>query len=668
MMPDPRSQGRTPSSGSAAPGHEVRFPDRPRLPAFILFGLVLLAFLPSLRQGFITYDDPVYVTQNPHVTGGLTRANIAWAFTSSEASNWHPLTWLSHMADCSLFGLEPWGHHLTSVLLHALNAALLFAALRRMTGAAWRSMLVAALFGLHPLHVESVAWISERKDVLSTFFEFLALIAYAIRSQRIRDGKSGAGSLYILSLLFFSFALMAKQMPITLPCVLLLLDFWPLGRWPGASSAAKWKLILEKIPYFIVGAAAAALAVHAQQRGGAVASSAEFPMATRVADALIAYCDYLGKCFVPRHLAIFYPSFAEQPPLWKPVLAACFLVAVTAAAAVQAARRPYLIVGWLWFLGTLVPVIGIVQVGGQFMADRYSYVPLVGIFIMAAWAAGDVARALPTGPRFAGFSCLAAVAALTALTVRQLGFWRDGATLFRHAIVVTDRNWVAHANLYATLAKTSSPEAGEELNQTLRILAGFAQVHVDKGAALERQPGREPDAIKEFRAAVEVMPDLAGPHFSLGAALAKTPGSLPEAVGEFREATRLDPDFAEAHYDLGIALSGSPTTIAEAADEFSAAARLEPANLRAWFNLAYVLSRIPGRASESISAYEEVVRRAPDNVQAQFNLGLELAAVQGRAGEAIAHLEAARRIRPDLRQAGELIQRLRAANPQLAVP
>jgi tetratricopeptide (TPR) repeat protein len=391
-------------------------------------------------------------------------------------------------------------------------------------------------------------------------------------------------------------------------------------------------------------------------------------MATRVADALIAYCDYLGKCAFPRHLAIFYPSFAEQPPLWETVLAGCTLAALTAAAVCQARRRLYLIVGWLWFLGTLVPVIGIIQVGGQFMADRYSYVPLIGIFIIGAWAAGDVASTLPSGAKLVGFLSFALVAVLSALTIRQIGFWRDGATLFRHAIAVTDRNWVAHANLYATLAKTSSPEAGEELGQTLRILAGFAQVHVDKGAALERQPGREQDAIKEFREAVKVMPDLAGPHFSLGAALARTPADLPEAISEFREAIRLNPDFAEAHYDLGVALSGTSATIAEAVEEFTAATRLKPANLRAWFNLAYVLSRIPGRASESISAYEELVRRAPDNVQAQFNLGLELAMVPGRAGEAIAHLEVARRIKPDLRQAADLIQRIRAANPQLAVP
>jgi len=641
---------------------------RPCLPGLALFAVVALLFLPTLRQGFITYDDPVYVTQNPHVTGGLTRPNVTWALTSTEASNWHPLTWLSHMADCGLFGLEPWGHHLTSVLLHALNAVLLFVVLRRMTGAPWRSLLVAALFGVHPLHVESVAWISERKDVLSTFFELLALLAYAVRSQRIRDGSASTGTLYALSLLFFSLALMAKQMPVTLPCVLLLLDYWPLGRWPGASAAARGRLVLEKIPYFVLGAAAAIVTVQAQKGGGAVATSEEFPMATRVADALIAYCDYLGKCAFPRHLAIFYPSFAEQPPLWETVLAGCTLAALTAAAVCQARRHPYLIVGWLWFLGTLVPVIGIIQVGGQFMADRYSYVPLIGIFIIGAWAAGDVASTLPSGAKLVGFLSFALVAVLSALTIRQIGFWRDGATLFRHAIAVTDRNWVAHANLYATLAKTSSPEAGEELGQTLRILAGFAQVHVDKGAALERQPGREQDAIKEFREAVKVMPDLAGPHFSLGAALARTPADLPEAISEFREAIRLNPDFAEAHYDLGVALSGTSATIAEAVEEFTAATRLKPANLRAWFNLAYVLSRIPGRASESISAYEELVRRAPDNVQAQFNLGLELAMVPGRAGEAIAHLEVARRIKPDLRQAADLIQRIRAANPQLAVP
>jgi tetratricopeptide (TPR) repeat protein len=628
----------------------------------------MIAFLPALREGFITYDDPVYVTQNSHVRGGLTLENAAWALRSTEASNWHPLTWLSHMADISLFGLQAWGHHLTSVLLHALNAALLFLVLRRMTGAPWRSLLVAALFGLHPLHVESVSWISERKDVLSTFFELLAILAYAIRCERIKEGRSDAVTYYALSLLFFALGLMAKQMPVTLPGVLLLLDFWPLGRWKRLSKTEWLRLVGEKIPYLLLGAAAAVITLHAQRAGGTVASTEEFPLAVRISNALLAYCTYLGKCFFPLNLAIFYPSFAEQPAMWKTALAGGFLAGATVAAAAQASRRPYLIVGWLWFLGTLLPVIGLVQVGGQSMADRYSYVPLIGIFIIVAWLAGDATQHEPKGQWISGTFCIVAVVALAALTERQLGYWKDGATLFRHSIAVTDRNWVAHANLYATLAGTSSPEAGEELRQTLNILADFAQVHVDKGAALERQPGREPDAIKEFREAVKVMPDLPGPHFSLGAALAKSPGGLPAAIDEFREAVRLNPDFAEAHYDLGIALSGNPSTIAEAAEEFAAAVRVEPNNVQARFNLAYVLSRIPGRAGESITEYEAVVRMRPDNFQAQFNLGLELAAVPGRAGDAVLHLEAARRSRPDLRQAAELIERIRTANPQLAVP
>lgn len=638
------------------------------LPDILLFGAVAIVFLPTLRQGFITYDDPVYVTQNPHVTGGLTAANAAWALTTNEASNWHPLTWLSHMADCSLFGLKPWGHHLTNILLHALSAVALFTALRRMTGAPWRSLLVAAFFGLHPLHVESVAWISERKDVLSTVLEMLALLAYAVRSERIRDGAPGAQAFYGISLLFFALSLTAKQMPVTLPCLLLLADFWPLGRWSQTDRPGKWRLVLEKIPYFVVAALAALATVHAQRRGGTVASSEEFPIAVRVSNALIAYCGYLGKCILPRHLSIFYPSFAEQPALWKPVLSALFLIAVTVIAALQARRRPYLIVGWLWFLGTLLPVIGIIQVGGQSMADRYSYVPLIGIFIVAVWGAGEVAQAWSASSAAAGVFAAATVGVLAVSTSRQIGYWKDGATLFRHAIAVTDRNWVAHANLYATLAVTSSPEAGEELQRTLRILADFAQVHVDKGAALERQPGHEREAIKEFRSAVKVMPDLAGPHFSLGAALAKTPGGLPEAMGEFREATRLNPDFAEAHYDLAIALSGDASTLPEAADEFAAAARIEPGNTRARFNLAYVLSRMPGRQMESIAAYEDLLRGSPDNVEAQFNLALELAAVPGRSADAIAHLEVVRRLRPDIGQAQALIGRIRAANPHLAVP
>jgi tetratricopeptide (TPR) repeat protein len=650
---------RAPAPGTGTAG----FPDRPLLPGLVLFGIVFLTFLPTLRQGFITYDDPIYVSENAHVKGGITWANAAWAMRSTEASNWHPLTWLSHMADCSLYGIEPWGHHLTNVLLHALNALLLFVALRRMTGAGWRSLLVAALFGLHPLHVESVAWISERKDVLSTAFWMLVILAYTARDERLRGLRPGAGAYYALSLLLFALGLMCKPMLVTLPCVLLLLDYWPLGRWGRSARAGRWLLVAEKIPFLLIGAAVSVVTLAAQRGGDAVGSVDDFPVSVRVSNALLSYCGYLGKCLLPRGLSIFYPFQSTPPPLWEPVLAACLLAAVTAAALALARRRPYLLVGWLWFLGTLVPVIGLVQVGGQSMADRYTYVPLIGIFIIAAWGVCDLSGPRAAGQRAAGITSAATVALLACLTLGQIRYWRDGVTLFRHAIAVTDNNWIAHANLYATLTRSSSPEAREELRKTLNILAEFAQARETKGDQLLALPGRRQDAIKEYRAAVRIMPELAEPHFRLGTTLAGSPAGLPEAIEEFRTAVRLKPDSAEAHYDLGIALSAGPEVKGEAVTEFETAARLSPSNVQAHYNLAYLLSRIPGREGRAITEYETIVRLQPGNFQAQFNLGLLLSEIPGRAPEAIGHFEAALRAKPGLRQANEMIERLRAASP-----
>ena len=608
-------------AGPSAPAGRGRF-----LPGALLFLLVAGVFLPAVTHDFITYDDPVYVTGNAHVTGGLTWANVRWAFHSTEASNWHPLTWLSHMADCQLFGLSPWGHHLTSVLLHAANCVLLFAALGRMTGAPWRSLFVAALFGLHPLHVESVAWVSERKDVLSAAFWMLTLWAWARRVELTRARCGGAPAFYGLALVCFALGLMCKPMLVTLPFVLLLLDWWPLGRWAGTSPSARWGLVLEKVPFFALSVAASAVALYAQHTGEAVASAGDFPWPIRLANALISYCRYLEKCLVPTKLAVFYPYFAEQPPLLETLLAGALLAAVTAAAGALARRRPYLLVGWLWFAGTLVPVIGLVQIGGQSMADRYSYVPLIGVFVMATWAVGDLAASLPHRRWVLGLAAGATLAGLAALCARQLAFWKDGTSLFRHALAVTEDNWVAHANLSATLAKSSPQEAGAEFQEAVRILAAFAEKHDRRGVELERMPGRSADALREFRAATRIMPDLPGPHYNLGVALAKEPGGLPEAVGEFQAAVRLRPDFADAHYNLGIALAGMPGRLPEAIGEFQAAARLRP-----------------------------------DFAGAHYNLGVALARTPGRAPEAIAELQAALRLKPDIEQAREMIERLRAA-------
>jgi tetratricopeptide (TPR) repeat protein len=621
---------------------------------------VAATFLPAVTHDFITYDDPVYVTENAHVRDGLTWAGIRWAFGSTEASNWHPLTWLSHMADVQAFGMRPWGHHLTSVLLHAANALLLFVALRRLTGALWRSLFVAALFGLHPLHVESVAWISERKDVLSTTFWMLVLWAYAERMDRVRSKRAGAPAFYSLALFFFALGLMCKPMLVTLPCVLLLLDFWPLGRFTRAPARSRWLALAEKIPFALLSVAASAVTLFAQGHGGTVASMEEFPWPVRASNALIAYCVYLGKCFVPVRLAVFYPFTAEAPPAWETLAAAALLSGMTVASIALARSRPYLLTGWLWFLGTLIPVIGFVQVGGQALADRYTYVPLIGVFIAVTWAAVDAAKAWKLGPAALGGAAAAVLATLGLLTCKQLGYWRDGATLFRHAAAVTQNNWVAHANLYATLSKTSSPEAGAELQETLRIVASFADKYDRKGAELERTPGHSAEAIKAYRTAVGMMPDLAGPHVILGQALARNPGGLPEAIDEFRIAVRLKPDLAAAHYILGTALAASPNGKAEAVTEFETATLLDPDNFQAHYNLAFLLSGIPGRETEAVPEYQAAIRLRPDLYQARFNLGLILAGIPGRTQEAIDQFQAVLAARPGLQQARQMIERLRA--------
>jgi protein O-mannosyl-transferase len=617
---------------------ETPHPDLPSLPAsdpprrfvladLLLFLVVAAVFLGTLHQGFITYDDPVYVTDNPHVTGGLTAADLGWAFRSTEASNWHPLTWISLQADSQVYGLRAGGFHLTNVLLHALDALLLFIVLRRMTGAPGRSLLVAALFGLHPLHVESVAWISERKDVLSTLFLFLALGAYGRRSELLRAGAHRAGRFYLLALVLFAAGLLCKPMLVTLPCLLLLLDYWPLGRWTAAPAGGRGRLLVEKLPFFALSAASSAVTLHVQRLGGAVATLEEFRWPARLANALLSYLWYLRKCFVPTRLAIFYPSFAEVPGTGETLLAGALLVGITAGCLLLVRRRPYLLVGWLWFLGTLVPVIGFVQVGGQAVADRYSYVPLIGIFIMVAWGASDL---LATGKArwAAGLLGAALVGACAAATFHQLEYWRDGVRLFRHAAAVTANNWVAHANLAATLGRSSDPAARAEYDETLHILATFAEGYLRKGAELEKTPGHLAEATKDYRLAVEVLPVLASAHNQLGAALARTPGGTREAIAELRTAIRLNPTSVAAH-----------------------------------FNLAATLASTPEGQAESIAEFQTVLAYAPDDVMAHFFLARVLARNPDNRNEVIAHLEAALQVRPGFTPARQMLEQVQAAAP-----
>jgi protein O-mannosyl-transferase len=456
---------------------------RHRVLALLLVLMTVAAYLPVWQCAFVVYDDPDYVTNNQMVRAGLTGAGMKWAFTTTHAYNWHPLTWLSHMTDCQLFGLQPGAHHLVNVLFHAVNAALLFLLLLRVTAAMWPAAFVAAMFALHPLHVESVAWVSERKDVLSTFFGLLALAAYARfvggDKWRVTRTKSGRASIvthvtrhvsqpYVLALLFFALGLMAKPMLVTLPFVLVLLDWWPLQRvsrlkgqmsGSGAQHATRnsehVRLLFEKWPFFVL-TVLSCLVTFLAQRGKPVISLEQLPFGLRLANAFRSYALYLLKAIWPADLSVIYP-FPHHIPAWQLAGAGALLGAISWFAWRLRRRCPYLFVGWLWYLGMLVPVIGLVQVGGQPMADRYTYLPLVGILIAVAFGAHDLAKRFPNGNKLAGIAATVLLMACLFATERQLRCWHDSVALFSHAVGVTENNVIAENNLAWLLATSPEP-------------------------------------------------------------------------------------------------------------------------------------------------------------------------------------------------------------------
>ena len=472
---------------------------------------------------FIDFDDNAYVYQNPHVREGITGSNIVWAFTSVDAANWHPITWLSHMADAQIFGMNPRGHHLTSAVIHVVSTVLLFLLLLRLSGSLGKSWFVAALFALHPLHVESVAWVAERKDVLSAFFWFLTLYCYAAYVAR-RGPK-----LYLLTLACFVMGLMAKPMLVTLPVVLLLLDYWPLNRygrpesetgrplWPGAASALA-PLLKEKIPFFACSLLSAAVTVYAQHEGGALRSVELMPLGYRVGNAAIAYLRYLVKTLWPRDLAVMYPLPLTIPP-WQIIGALLFLLLVSTAAVLARRRHPYLAVGWFWYLVTLVPVIGLVQVGDQAMADRYTYIPLVGLFILAAWGVPALAKDLPYRRGILTLAAAMAITASAAATWRQLGYWQDNVSLFRHALQVTSGNFLAHNRLGTALGRKGDVDAAyREFQEALAIEPNCYETHNNLGFSLAVK-GNLDAAIKEYRVALALNPDYLTARANLEAAL-----------------------------------------------------------------------------------------------------------------------------------------------------
>ncbi len=582
--------------------------------------VVLWVYWPATGHDFISLDDPEYVTQNVHVQGGLTWEDLKWAFTNPVAGNWHPITMLSHMLDCQLFGLKPWGPHLVSVLLHTANTVLLFLFLRGVTGAVWRSLMVAALFGLHPLHVESVAWVAERKDVLSTFFGLLTLMAYA---RYVQSLKSPVGSLprqcastagrqspmYLLALLFFALGLMSKPMLVTLPFLLLLLDYWPLkrisefppsavlstlrniamedglrrtGRFPISNLKS---LLAEKIPFFVL-AAVMCVVTYFVQHARAVDTLVTIAPGDKMGNVLVSYAAYMGKLLWPTKLAVFYP-FRHDWPLAQVLGAGVLILAVSILCVMERIRRPYLLVGWLWFLGTLVPVIGLVQVGAQAMADRYMYIPSVGLLICIVWGASDVARRWPYHRIILGAAGCAAVILCAGATRQQLGYWRNDETLYRHAIEVTHNNYLMHYFLGVALAND----------------------------------GKLNDAIGEYQEAIRIKPDYAAEHYDLGNALARD-GQINEAILQLREAIRLKPDYDKAFSSLGTVLGKAGQT-EEAIVAYRKAISLKPDNAQYHFNFGLVLL-IDNQVDGGITQFQEAIRLKPDFTEARHYLGIAL--------------------------------------------
>ena len=549
----------------------------------LLIVVTLAAYWQVQNHDFVNYDDSLYVTKNRHVQAGLTWEGVTWAFTSGHASNWHPLTWLSHMLDCEIFGLNPKGHHINNLLFHVANTLLLFLVLRWMTGAFWRPAIVAALFALHPLHVESVAWVAERKDVLSTFFWLLTMFSY------VWYVKSPGVKRYSLVVLAFALGLMAKPMLVTLPFVLLLLDYWPLRRLATDKVKKNWELVREKLPLFALAAASCIITFLVQQHGPAVQSLEQISLQSRIANALVSYASYIVKIIWPSHLAVYYPHPMDSLLAWQVVGAVFLLVCISIVFFRESERHPYLIVGCLWFLGTLVPVIGIVQVGGQAMADRYTYVPLIGLSICIAWGIASMVAKWTNPKTVLSISTVLVLSVLSICTWLQVRHWRNSITLFEHALTVTANNQLAHNQLGFALSKEGrTKEAIEHYLQALRITPQYVNAHINLGNAFKVQ-GKLDKAADQYRKALRFVPNQLTAKNNLGIVLAMQ-GNVEESISLFSQVPRIDPGNVRAHNNMGIALA-KQGKFDKAIHHFSEALRIDPESASAQKNLQKVLER-----------------------------------------------------------------------------
>ena len=600
-----------------APDGAARFFRGRWLVLALLAAVTSAVFAGVLGHGWTLFDDPRYVFDNPRINRGWRLDQALWFLVQPHGENWHPLTSWSHMLDVQWFGLAPAGHHATSLLFHALNAALLAWVLFGLTGAWWRSVLVAALFALHPLRVESVAWISERKDVLSGLFFLLTLEAYrrwVARPDRLRRA---------LLIVTFALGLMSKPMLVTLPFLLVLLDIWPLGRLKGMPRNPAFRaparplrgLIAEKWPLLALSVASAVITFFVQRRGGAVVSAVLVGPARRLSNALIAYGRYVEKTFWPHDLAVLYPYRLELDAALTAGSAAA-LVTATTVFLWQARRRPYLAVGWLWYLGMLVPVIGLIQVGSQSYADRYTYLPTIGLMVALVWFVGELVADSRPGRFVASGAFALALAGLSIVTMRQVPVWKDTSTLFGHALAVTSANWVAHEKLgEALLQEGKIPQAIAQLEEALRIHPTCADAHNNLGIILGMQ-GRREEALEHFRTAQRRM-NTAEVHHNLAYALANL-GRVDEAIPEYEAALRLDPD----RYLTLVMLSkilGARGRFAEAGGYLQHALELDPTDLETRRLFAVTLLQ-EGRIEEVLTAYREVLRQSPDDLDALNNV------------------------------------------------
>ena len=622
--------------------------DRWRVPGVCLFlaAIIWVVFGQTLGHEFVNYDDDLYVYENPVVQKGLTWEGFRWALTYGQIGHWHPLTWLSHMLDCQLYGLQAGGHHLTNILLHTATAILLFLVLRQMTGFLWRSAFVAAVFAIHPLRVESVAWVAERKDVLSAFFFMLTLGAY-VRYVRRPPSKIRYGVMILL----YALGLLSKNMLVTMPFVLLLLDYWPLNRLSGFSPRVLLRRVAEKIPLFVLAVGSCVATALMPEK---VPAEYMLSFALRMENAVVSYVTYLWQMIHPSGLACVYPNPVNDVPLWQVAGALGLLLAISGVAWAFRKTHPCLVVGWLWYLGMLIPVIGMVQISYYAHADRYTYLPQIGLYLLLTWAAADLCAGWRYRRGVLGGCSTIILMALIFCARAQTAYWRNSESLWTHTLVCTSDNFIGQNGLgNALLKKGSVDEAIAHFQKALQIIPDNAEACYNLGNALLKK-GSVDEAIAHFQRALQIKPDYVEAHNNLGNALFKK-GNVEEAITHYQKAQQIKPDYADIRNNLAVALAKVHGDYAntlvqmgrddEAIGEFRKALELFPDFADARHGLALILLQ-KGQVDEAIAQFQKIQEQYPDNAMAYFDLG-NACFQNGQMDEAVAYYQRALKIKPD---------------------